>query len=131
MVQIKTNEIRRFEPTDRAHADLFNTMLEALIANDVELAKSRKTTEVLVKMNGFTGQAPPYSQRIDVQGIKQTDTPIVSFSIPDGVTNLEEAKKIEKAYKCIHKVETHDGYIIVRCFGKKPERNVVLLVKEA
>ncbi|MCI8692644.1 MAG: hypothetical protein HFH91_07875 [Lachnospiraceae bacterium] len=34
-----TQEIRKFDPTDPAHADLFNTVIQALVTNDAFLKK--------------------------------------------------------------------------------------------
>ena len=86
MANIKTDSIRRFKATDRAHADLFNAVLEDLISNDKELNKSRTTTIVEALATKWEGSSI-FKQRINIPGIKGTDTPIVSHNIEDNMTD--------------------------------------------
>lgn len=129
MVNIKTDDIRRFKTTDRAHADLFNTVLEDLISNDKELSKSRTTTIVEVLATKWEGNTI-FKQRIDIQNIKASDTPIVSHKIEDNMTDASTIKAMWKAYSCLDKVIVYDGYIELLCYRKKPLRSFYLAVKE-
>ena len=129
MVNIKTDDIRRFKTTDRAHADLFNAVLEDLISNDKELSKSRTTTIFEVLATKWEGSSI-FKQRIDIPNIKESDTPIVSHKIEDNMTDASTIKAMWKAYSCLDKVVVYDGYIELICYRKKPNRSFYLAVKE-
>lgn len=129
MVNIKTDDIRRFKTTDRAHADLFNAVLEDLISNDKELSKSRTTTIVEVLATKWEGSSI-FKQRIDIPNIKASDTPIVSHKIEDNMTDASTIKAMWKAYSCLDKVVVYDGYIELICYRKKPQKSFYLAVKE-
>jgi hypothetical protein len=129
MVNIKTDDIRRFKTTDRAHADLFNAVLEDLISNDKELSKSRTTTIVEVLATKWEGSSI-FKQRIDIPNIKASDTPIVSHKIEDNMTDASTIKARWKAYSFLDKVAVYDGYIELICFRKKPQKSFYLAVKE-
>ena len=129
MVNIKTDDIRRFKTTDRAHADLFNAVLEDLISNDRELSKSRTTTIVEAIATKWEGSSI-FKQIINIPNIKPSDTPIVSHKIEDGVSDVATIKGLWKAYSCLDKVIAYDGYIELICYRKKPQRSFYLAVKE-
>ena len=129
MVNIKTDDIRRFKTTDRAHADLFNAVLEDLISNDKELNKSRTTTIVEALDTKWEGNTI-FKQRIDIPNIKVSDTPIVSHKIEDNMTDASTIKAMWKAYSCLDKVAVYDGYIELICYRKKPKKSFYLAVKE-
>lgn len=129
MVNIKTDDIRRFKTTDRAHADLFNAVLEDLISNDRELSKSRTTTIVEAIATKWEGSSI-FKQIINIPNIKSSDTPIVSHKIEDGVSDVVTIKGLWKAYSCLDKVAVYDGYIELICYRKKPNRSFYLAVKE-
>ena len=129
MVTIKTDSIRRFKTSDRAHADLFNAVLEDLISNDIELSKSRITTIVEVLATKWEGSSI-FKQRINIPGILASDTPIVSHKIEDSMTDASTIKARWKAYSCLDKAVVYDGYIELICFRKKPQKSFYLAVKE-
>ena len=87
-----------------------------------------KTTEVWMRANAFT-QTAPYTLRIEMLGMKSTDTPIVSHLINNGTTDANTIKRLWKSYDCIDRIDTYDGYMIVSCFRKRPEVDVLLGVK--
>ena len=129
MVTIKTDSIRRFKTSDRAHADLFNAVLEDLISNDIELSKSRKTTIVEAVATRWEGTTT-FKQRINILGIKNGDTPIISHKLEDDISDATKIKERWKAYSCLDKVLVYDGYIELYCFRKKPKTSFYLAVKE-
>ena len=129
MVNIKTDDIRRFKTTDRAHADLFNAVLEDLISNDKNLSKSRTTTIVEALATKWEGSSI-FKQRINIPGIKASDTPVVGHKIEDNMTAATTIKARWKAYSCLDKVVVYDGYIELLCYRKKPQRSFYLAVKE-
>ena len=129
MVTIKTDSIRRFKTSDRAHADLFNAVLEDLISNDIELSKSRKTTIVEAVATRWEGTTT-FKQRINILGIKNGDTPIISHKLEDDISDATKIKERWKAYSCLDKVLVYDGYIELYCFRKKPQKSFYIAVKE-
>ncbi len=88
----------------------------------------KKTRIVQLRANSFSNTVP-YIARIDVAGLKANDTPIVSHKLQDGLTDAGVIKGAWKAYSCIDKVETYDGYILVKSFRKKPMQDIWLAVK--
>lgn len=86
------------------------------------------TKQIQVQASRFTTQGP-YTQRIDVEGIKSTDAPEISLLIPDGVTDSVRVKAIKKAWSCVDRIDTYDGYIVISCFVKKPEIDILILIK--
>ena len=72
-----------------------------------------------------------FKQRINIPGIKASDTPIVSHKIEDGISDSATIKGLWKAYSCLDKVVVYDGYIELICYRKKPQRSFYLAVKEA
>ena len=129
MANIKADSIRRFKTSDRAHADLFNAVLEDLISNDKELSKSRTTTIVEALATKWEGSSI-FKQRINITGIKATDTPIISHKLEDNMSDATTIKARWKAYSCLDKVVVYDGYIELICYRKKPLRSFYLAVKE-
>lgn len=129
MVTIKTDSIRRFKTSDRAHADLFNAVLEDLISNDKELSKSRSTTIVEALVTKWEGSSI-FKQRINIPGIRASDTPIISHSLEDNISDTSVVKDRWKSYSCLDKAVAYDGYIELICFRKKPQKSFYLAVKE-
>lgn len=87
-----------------------------------------KSVVVNVTNDRWSGSAP-FTQRIEIQGIKAVDTPIISHWLLDGVTDATTIKGAWKAYSCIDRIDTYDGYIIVTCFRKKPIQSFFLAIK--
>lgn len=83
---------------------------------------------VLLRASAFSSTAP-YTARIDMAGLKASDTPIISHKLQDGVTDAGAIKGAWKAYSCIDKVETYDGYMLIKSFRKKPIQDIWLAVK--
>lgn len=105
------------------------SILSAIIGGLKFVHSYFKSTKIVwMRVNGFTGNAP-YTLRIDVPGIKAGDTPVISHSILDGVTDANVIKGAWKSYSCIDKIEIFDGYMIVKCFRKRPMQDILLAVK--
>ena len=93
-----------------------------------QISRSNNTRQIQVTASRFTTQGP-YTQRIDVAGIKGTDVPEISLLIPDGVTDSTRVKAIKKAWSCVDRIDTYDDYIVISCFVKKPETDILLLMR--
>nr|DAW62969.1 MAG TPA: tail-collar fiber protein [Caudoviricetes sp.] len=91
--------------------------------------KIKKVTIVEARVAAWEGTAI-FKQRINIPGIKASDTPIVSHKIEDGISDSATIKGLWKAYSCLDKVVVYDGYIELICFRKKPQRSFYLAVKE-
>ena len=91
--------------------------------------KLKKVTVVEVPVGGWEGTTI-FRQRINIAGIKASDTPIVSHKLEDGISDSATIKGLWKAYSCLDKVVVYDGYIELICFRKKPQRSFYLAVKE-
>nr|DAX63326.1 MAG TPA: hypothetical protein [Caudoviricetes sp.] len=88
----------------------------------------KKVRVVQLKASAF-GSTVPYTARIEVTGLKASDTPIISHKLQDNLTDIGTIKACWKAYSCIDKIEIYDGYILVKSFRKKPVQDVWLMVK--
>ena len=91
--------------------------------------KLKKVTVVEVPVGGWEGTTI-FRQRINIAGIKASDTPIVSHKLEDGISDSATIKGLWKAYSCLDKVVVYDGYIELICYRKKPQRSFYLAVKE-
>lgn len=94
----------------------------------------KKTVIVEATLSGWNttinaSKQEMHVQRINVAGIKEGDTPIISHSIENGATDPTIIKERWKAYSCIDKVLVYDGYVELICYRKKPKRNFFLAVK--
>lgn len=58
----------------------------------------------------WTGDAAPYTQQVTVEGIKESDVPVVDISLGD---IYETVQKQLDSYAYIYKILTYDGYIVV------------------
>ena len=91
--------------------------------------KLKKVTVVEARVTAWEGTTI-FKQRINIPGIKASDTPIVSHKIEDNMTDATTIKARWKAYSCLDKVVVYDGYIELICYRKKPQRSFYLAVKE-
>ena len=69
------------------------------------------------------------NQRINIPGMKSTDTPVVSHYFAGNVTDANLIKRAWKAYSCVDMVETFDGYMVLNCYRKRPVDNFLILIK--
>nr|DAS06288.1 MAG TPA: hypothetical protein [Caudoviricetes sp.] len=88
----------------------------------------KKVRVVQLRTNAFSSTVP-YTARIDIAGLKASDTPIISHKLQDNLTDIGTIKACWKSYSCIDKIETYDGYMLVKSFRKKPIQDIWLAVK--
>lgn len=91
--------------------------------------KLKKVTVVETRVTAWEGTTI-FKQRINIPGIKGTDTPIISHKIGDSMTDATEIKARWKAYSCLDRVVVYNDYIELICYRKKPQRSFYLAVKE-
>ena len=70
-----------------------------------------------------------YTQRINISWMKEAYRPEIAHHLLEGVTDAGVIGGAWKSYRCIDKVKTHDGYIEVICFRKRPKQGIFLAVK--
>ena len=58
----------------------------------------------------WSGSAAPYTQKVTVSGILESDTPVVDISLGDVYKEIQEQLD---SYAYIYKILTYDGYIMV------------------
>lgn len=75
-------------------------------------------TVVTLAAAGWSSSSP-YTQTVEVPDITETDRPIVSLYLPDGIT-ASNVKLQSKAYGCVDRAVTGAGNITVYCYNKKP-----------
>lgn len=122
MRQTDNLKLKMPDRTDNYNVEDFNS-------NFAKLDKAVSgTRQMQVTASRFSAQGP-YTQRMDVAGIKSTDVPEISLLIPDGITDGARVKAIKKAWSCVDRIDTYDGYIVISCFVKKPEVDILLLMK--
>ena len=120
----------KYEIIDSTHytvqGDLFGA--NDINATNAAINATNDVREVWMRVNGFT-PAAPYILRIDVAGMKSTDTPVISHTLLNGVTDLGVIKGAWKAYSCIDRIDTFDGYMLVTCYRKRPMQDILLNIK--
>jgi len=101
----------------------------ALDINTTNTAVNRldHVTEVTLTATGWSSSAP-YTQTVNVAGITETDRPIVSLYLPDGITAANVDLQ-EKAFDCVNRAVSGAGKITVYCYKKKPTKDFQIQVK--
>ena len=73
---------------------------------------------ILGGSQAWTGSAAPYTQQITVEGIKESDVPVVDISLGDIYDTIQ--KQLD-SYAYIYKILTYDGYIVV--YASEPTKD--------
>lgn len=96
--------------------DVKETTEKQFVSADEKAAWSKATYPEIIRATilggnaAWTGDAAPYTQDVTVNGILETDTPIVDISLGD---IYETVQKQLDSYAYIYKILTFDGYIKV------------------
>ena len=108
---------------DNAQAAADNALAESKTYAD----DKHKFFTVTLTVDGWTGEAAPYTQTIAVEGILETDTPhwgLVYSDAPEesGEEDALDLKLAEKEnYNLVDDLDTADGSVTFTCFELKPE----------
>lgn len=116
---IFSENVRALEETDLANPETWNPQYETLLNNDVFLKQAiENMTELLTATitTNWSGIQAPYTQEIVVEGIKETDNPIVDIVLDEDIST---ALLQEKNWGNVSKIKTEDNKIIVYCNKKK------------
>ena len=119
---------------DRGAPDTFNPRYQKLLDNDNYLKKriDRNESEpanVTLTAAGWTGDAAPYSQTVEVEGVTAEDNPIFVSLLEDGAP-AETQKAYMKAFGIIASGTgtTAAGSVTFKVY-KKPETDIMIGLK--
>lgn len=106
----------------------YNVDIAEKAINDIE-EKAKATQQVKIvdlTLNGWS-ESYPYSQAVTVAGIKDTDAPILSLYLPQGL-NAIAVKAKSKAFSCLYRAVSSSGRITFYAY-KKPETDFLVSIK--
>jgi len=72
---------------------------------------------------GGWSQTPPYTQTVLVEGLLDTDTPIVDVALDD---DPETAASELDAYGLVGRVDAEDGQLTAYCYDSAPETELTI-----
>ena len=116
-----TDQIPKWDRKTKADGNEMGDVIEKLINNDVNL---RNREELMTGERQATFSAagwvdgPPYTQTVQVEGMKDTYKPIPMF-VDDG-TDEADSKSRKKSYGCISHFDSAEGSVTATCRFKKP-----------
>lgn len=91
---------------------------KAILATHPEVIKAT----ILGGTQAWEGSEAPYTQRVDVEGILESDIPVVDISLGDIYDTV--TKQLD-SYAYIYKILTYDGYIIV--YASEPTQDDITI----
>ena len=87
------------------------------------LENRKQNFSAVLSSAGWTGDAAPYTQTVQVEGITVNDDPDY-WPVYSGTNDEMIAQK--EAFAVIDRLTTADGSITVTCFEEKPEVNITI-----
>lgn len=93
---------------------------------NAEINKMQQVKIVDLTLNGWS-ESYPYSQAVTAAGIKDTDVPILSLFLPQGL-NAIAIKAKNKAFSCLYRAVSGSGRITFYAY-KKPETDFQVSIK--
>ncbi len=81
---------------------------------------------ITLTVAGWSTSAP-YTQRIDLDNLKNTHTPLIS--VDDSQSKAARKAQLKQLSKHIDRVHSHDGYLVFECDETKPTSDLILSVK--
>lgn len=116
-----TDQIPKWDRKTKADGNEMGDVIEKLINNDVNL-RNREELMTGERQATFSaagwGDGPPYTQTVQVEGMKDTYKPIPMF-VDDG-TDEADSKSRKKSYGCISHFDSAEGSVTATCRFKKP-----------
>lgn len=97
-------------------------------ATNTEINRLNQMLEVTLLASGWSSTAP-YSQTVAVEGIEDTDRPVIEC-IAD-VASKAQKRAMAKAWDMVDKIVTGDGTITAYCNFEKPDVDIPLRIKGA
>lgn len=116
--------LKKPEGTDVVNIDDLNMNADII---DRELGRMDNKAVVTLTAAGWSASAP-YSQKVAVPGIKESDNPEVHLYIPKDL-DAATVKLRQKLTGMITDGETENGYVTLYCGAKKPTADFAVLLK--
>lgn len=82
------------------------------------------TTTIIA--SAFEGASAPYTQKIEVDSVLETDHPDIGAILSDDVKIALEQRE---AFGSISKIQTGEGYILVSCYEDKPRVDIPIQIR--
>lgn len=120
----RSQEQEDFENWMDAIRGVLGEDVAASLAQRIVALESYK--QVTLPLSGWSAD-PPYTQIVEIAGMKETDRPIPLF-VDDG-TNETDSKAKKKAYGCITKFDSGEEQLTVTCKYKKPVSDFTIALK--
>ena len=103
---------------DITNADTLDGYDSAYFTSKKDLSAAFMTHELIFRAANWVGETAPYTQIVQLQSIKNTDTP-VAFFVDDGASETESKAK-KKAFGCVTFFDSENGTITATCKYDKP-----------
>ena len=96
------------------------------INNKAEAKADTLTLTTTIVASAFIGNTAPYTQKINLDGVKASDNPLVGVIFSDTPTVALEQ---QDSWSSVSRIQTGDGYILISCYEDKPAVNIPIQVK--
>ena len=93
-----------------------------------KITNMKRVTVVNVPADRWAGSGP-WTQILQVDTLKDGDTPTISQHISEGESRADIIKAQEKAYGCINKGIVSNGELKLMCYVKKPKVAFFIAIK--
>ncbi|MDF2886688.1 MAG: hypothetical protein K0R23_1073 [Lacrimispora sp.] len=117
-----TAEIRKWDRDTLADGQELAVEIEQLFNNTfynkMVQEQHEKPIEVILSVSGWSNSAP-YSQKVAVTGIKESDNPVLSLCTPKSLS-ASAVKTSRRMAGMITDGETDNGFITFYCGEKRP-----------
>lgn len=119
--------IVNFDPTTTRNLNATNAQDAIVAVNEKAEGKAQtQTFTATIRASAFEGNTAPYTQTIEVLGIKDTDTPDIGVKLSDVVST---ALAQRESFGCITKITTGNGFIVVHCFEDLPIIDIPIQIR--
>ena len=135
--QILLSDGTRLEKNGKVVADKFKEPRAIALTGDVvgsvdfdgskgvsinTTVSASKYYTVILKASDWNSSAP-YTQTVNVEGIKDADNPIIDINMSDTTNN---SANLLKAWMLVGRVATNNDSITAYCYEEKPEIDIVV-----
>ena len=101
--------------------------VQEIIKNiDIALDDCETTLTTTIIAKNFTSVNDHYEQKIMIDGVKETDNPIVGLLMSGTVDDINEQMD---SWGCIQRITCGSGFITVYCYDDLPEIDITVQIK--
>lgn len=97
------------------------------LSDVVDTKSVTATYNATILANGFEGNTAPYKQTIEVEGILETDNPIVGLATLSD--NTLPALEQRDSWGSVNRITCSDGFITVYCYEDLPSVDIDIQIK--